>query len=178
MNALESTVARSTGTIVALDELSHVASQELGRMIYTLAGGIGKNRMMADTTMRRSYSWSTFVLLSAESSLEEKIRGEKGTWTAGMAVRIPDVDVTGVNRRVDKDTMARIAAIDTHFAMLVPRSSRALSTLVCTEVRVIFVMRSWVLPSGSPVKQTVSSSGLPWLSQFSTWPVIWHETLN
>src|SRR4051812_5153641 len=115
VNGVENTAAQSTGTILALDELAHVSGKELGRMIYTFAGGVGKSRMAADATMRESYSWSTFVLLSAESSLEEKIRGDGGEWTAGMAVRVPDVDVTGVNRRVDKRTMSKIEEIDAHF---------------------------------------------------------------
>jgi len=82
--------------------------------------------MATDATVRKSSSWSTFVLLSAEASLEEKIRADGGAWTAGMAVRIPDVDVTGVNRRVARATMARIEAIDAHFGHAGPAFVQAL----------------------------------------------------
>jgi hypothetical protein len=43
-----------------------------------------------------------------------------------MAVRIPDVDVTGVNRRVDRATMAEIETIDAHFGHAGPAFVRAL----------------------------------------------------
>jgi hypothetical protein len=39
---------------------------------------------------------------------------------------VPDVDVTGVNRRVDRATMARIEAIDTHFGHAGPAFVQAL----------------------------------------------------
>jgi len=109
-----------------LDELAHIPGKELSNFIYPLAGGVGKRRMAADTSLRESCSWSTFVLLSAEASLAEKIRGDGGEWTAGQAARIPDVDVSGVNRSVDRDIMAEIEAIDEHFGHAGPAFVRAL----------------------------------------------------
>src|SRR4051812_6505415 len=72
-NGVELLASRSNGTVLALDELGHVSGKELGKIIYSLAGGVGKTRMTADAQLRPSYSWSTFVLLSAEKSLEEKV---------------------------------------------------------------------------------------------------------
>ena len=115
VNSMEAVAARSNGTVLVLDELAHLPGKELGRLIYMLAGGVGKRRMTSDAALREGYTWSTFVLLSAESSLEEKIRSDGGDWTAGMTVRVGDVDVTGVNRNVDRAILAGIGAIDEHF---------------------------------------------------------------
>ena len=114
-NGIEGMAARANGTILALDELGHVTGKELGKNIYSLASGVGKSRMTADAQLRASHTWSTFVVLSAEKSLEEKVRGDGGEWYGGMAARIPDVDVTNVDRAVDQAVMARIQACDQHF---------------------------------------------------------------
>jgi hypothetical protein len=126
VNAAESAAARANGTILALDELAHVSGKELAKVIYMLAGNVGKRRMAADGATRERHSWSTFVLLSSELSLEEKITADGGEWTAGMAARIPDVDVTGVNRQVDRHILDRIEAIDVHFGRAGPAFVREL----------------------------------------------------
>jgi hypothetical protein len=116
VNGMELTASRSNGTVCVLDELAHVSGKELGRMIYTLAGGAGKKRMTAEAADREGYSWRTFIVLSAENSLEEKIRSDKDAqWSPGMTVRIPDIDVTGVNRRVPKATMEQIEGFHAHY---------------------------------------------------------------
>ncbi len=92
---------RPTVRSCASTRLAHVPGKELTKIVYLVAGGTGKGRMNADAELRASYEWKTFGILSAETSLEEKIRSDGGEWTAGQAVRIPDIDVTGINRRVD-----------------------------------------------------------------------------
>lgn len=114
-NAIEALAYRATGTVLSLDELAHVHGKEAARMIYTIAGGVGKRRMTADATMRDSYTWSTFAILSGECSLAEKVTRDGGEWSAGMAVRIVDVDVTGINRNVPASTLEQIDTIDRHF---------------------------------------------------------------
>lgn len=114
-NGIEAMASRSNGTILALDELGHVHGKELGKIIYSLASGVGKGRMTAEAQMRQSHTWSTFVVLSAEKSLEEKVRGDGGEWAGGMAVRIPDIDITGVNRAVDHAVLAQIQTVDRHY---------------------------------------------------------------
>ena len=91
-----------------------------------LPGNVGKGRMRADATMRRSYSWSTFAILSGETSLEEKVRGDGGHWTGGMAVRFADVDLTGVNRAVAVDQLDRLRRISEHYGHAGPAFVRGL----------------------------------------------------
>jgi hypothetical protein len=113
-NAVEALAFRATGTVLSLDELGHVSGKTAARMIYTIAGGVGKKRMTADAVVRDGFSWSTFAILSGECSLAEKIQADGGEWLAGMAVRIVDVDVTEINRQVDQHVLRQIAHIEAH----------------------------------------------------------------
>lgn len=115
VNAAEGMAARANGTVLVLDELAHVSGKELAKMIYTFAGGVGKARMTAEAMLRASYTWATFVLLSSESTLEEKVRADEGDWLAGMAVRFVDIDVSDVNRNVGRADIDRIASVDQHY---------------------------------------------------------------
>jgi phage/plasmid primase-like uncharacterized protein len=113
-NAVESIAQSASGTVLALDEVAHIDGRTLGRMVYAIAGGQGKARLSSEAVLRQRYSWTTFILLSGECSLEEKVREDDGQWMAGMAVRILDVDVTNVNRTVPQDVLARIDGILKH----------------------------------------------------------------
>jgi hypothetical protein len=95
-------------------------------MIYTIAGGVGKTRMNADASLRDTYTWSTFAVLSCECSLQEKVRSDGGEWLAGMAVRIVDIDVTGVDREIDAETLHSIGEIERHYGHAGPAFVQAL----------------------------------------------------
>jgi hypothetical protein len=125
-NSAEPLAQRSSGSIFGLDDLAHLAGKTVAGMIYTLAGDVGKKRMNADSSLRESYRWSTFGLLSCECSLEEKVRADGGEWRAGMAVRFPDIDVTGVNGKVDRATLDAIDGIDRNYGHAGPAFVRAL----------------------------------------------------
>ncbi len=125
-NATEALAERATGTILSLDELAHVSGKVVQKLIYMLAGGVGKRRMTSDAKLRESYCWSTFAILSAECSLEEKIRADEGEWLAGMAVRVVDVDVSDIDRKVDPGTLRLIAQIGHHYGHAGPAFVRAM----------------------------------------------------
>ncbi|TXN73422.1 DUF927 domain-containing protein [Methylobacterium sp. WL6] len=125
-NGVEMMAARSNGSVLAMDELGHVNGKELGKIIYSLASGVGKARMTADAQLRASHTWSTFIILSAEKSLEEKVRGDGGEWYGGMAARIPDIDISGVDRAVDHAVMAKIQAVDRNFGHAGPAFVKAM----------------------------------------------------
>jgi hypothetical protein len=80
-------------------------------MLYFLSGGTGKARMSADLTPRPTHTWATFVVLSSEKSLAQKINGDGGQWTGGMAARFPDVDCGEVDSNVPKQTLEKMAGI-------------------------------------------------------------------
>jgi hypothetical protein len=114
-NAVEALAQRSSGTVLALDEMAHADGKTVSRLIYSIAGGIGKARMTAAAALKDQYSWSTFAVISGECSLEEKVRQDGGQWMAGMAVRIVDVDVTAVNRAVDQAQLDAIYSVDRNY---------------------------------------------------------------
>jgi hypothetical protein len=82
--------------------------------------------MTADVTVRPNHTWATFVMMSGECSLEEKVKADDGIWQAGMAARIVDIDVTGVNRTVDAAVLKRMAGIEHHYGHAGPAFVRAL----------------------------------------------------
>ena len=125
-NAVEALAQRASGTVLALDELAHVSGKLAAKMIYTIAGGVGKRRMSADAAIKDSYAWATFAILSGECSLEEKVKSDGGEWLAGMAVRIVDIDVTDVNRSVDAETLRRIDDVEQHYGHAGPAFVRLL----------------------------------------------------
>jgi hypothetical protein len=124
-NYLEDMGDRSNGTILSLDELALVAGKVVARSIYTLAEGVGKGRMAPDANRRDRYCWQTFIILSCECSLEEKVRSDGGQWLAGMAVRIIDIHVTDVDRNVDPMTLRVIDGIERHYGYSGPAFVRS-----------------------------------------------------
>jgi hypothetical protein len=125
-NGLEAVAQASSGTVLALDEMAHADGRTVGRVIYSLAGGIGKTRMNDKAHLRRRYSWTTFFILSGECSLEDKVRGDGGVWQAGMTVRFPDVDTNDLNRTVPPETFTTIDGILEHHGHVGPAFVRAL----------------------------------------------------
>ncbi len=125
-NAVEVLAQGSHGTVLALDELAHADGKAVGRTIYSLAGNVGKSRMRADATLKPSYTWLTFAILSAECTLEEKIKADGGQWTGGMAVRFADIDVAGCNRAVEKERLNTLRTILMHYGQAGPEFVRQL----------------------------------------------------
>lgn len=125
-NATEALAQMANGTVLSLDELAHVSGKDISKLIYMLAGGVGKQRMSRDATIRQSSNWSTFVILSAEVSIEEKTRVDGGEWSAGKAVRIVDIGVTDVDRRVGAETLRRINQVEHHYGHAGPMFVRAM----------------------------------------------------
>ena len=126
-NAIELLARSSTGTVLALDELAHAEGRIVGRLIYALAGNSGKSRMNAAGALRSQATWSTFVLLSGEKSLEQKVVSDDGQWSGGMAARFTDIDVTDVNARVDAVTLKAMRGIFANYGHAGPRFVAALS---------------------------------------------------
>ncbi|MGI3900537.1 MAG: DUF927 domain-containing protein [Janthinobacterium lividum] len=126
VNGFEFLAVRANGTVFTLDELAHLTGRETAKVIYTLASGIGKARMTPTSGMREPHRWRTFAILSSETSLEAKITADGETWTGGQAVRIADVDVTGINRLLSAAAFAKIASVGQNYGHAGPAFVRAL----------------------------------------------------
>lgn len=113
-NALEILAQRSNGSLLSLDELEHADGKIVTKMIYSLSSGVGKSRMTKGATLQNSYAWNCFVIFSGECSLETKVRRDGGVWQPGMAVRICDVDVTGVSV-LSQEQMSAVEQTSGHY---------------------------------------------------------------
>jgi hypothetical protein len=98
VNAVEGLLANATGTFLALDELALCDGKQIGKLIFAIASGTGKERMNSDGTMRQSRNWQTFVTLSSEQSLEKRVIDDGGVYTEGAALRILDIDVSSLDK--------------------------------------------------------------------------------
>jgi hypothetical protein len=110
-NSIELVARQSNGTVLGLDELALIDGRTFGQVIYGLAAGVGKARMTVGLKLQRSIKWSTFVVLSCERTLEQKIKSDGGRWSGGMAARFADIDCSDVDRRVPAKTITAIDAM-------------------------------------------------------------------
>ena len=99
-NGLEATFAGAYDTCLPLDEVGQVEGRELGQALYMATGGVGKQRMRRDATLRPSHIWRTMVLSSGEHPIEAKLnedprRGARAH--AGQLVRAVDIPVRGTH---------------------------------------------------------------------------------
>lgn len=117
-NSLELSARQSNNMVLCLDDLAHSDGKAVGKAIYFLAGGVSKARMSVQLTMRPIYNWVTFIVLSCEQSLADKVTSAGGEWTGGMAVRFADIDCTEVNTRIPRATMAAIGGIYRHYGQV------------------------------------------------------------
>ncbi len=164
-NAIESLSQQANATILSLDELAHVNGKETGKMIYTIAGGVGKARMRQDASLREASRWSTFAILSAESSLQEKVEADGETFMAGMAARIPDVDVSGIDRNVDKAAMRQIEEVTRNFGHAGPAFVEAIQKeglhLKAAQLRESILQRALVLAGGEGADSALIRAAQP-----------------
>ena len=99
-NGLEATFAGACDACLPLDEVGQVEGRELGQALYMATGGVGKQRMRRDATLRASLAWRVTVLSSGEHPIEAKLnedpkRGARAH--AGQLVRAVDIPVRGVH---------------------------------------------------------------------------------
>jgi uncharacterized protein (DUF927 family) len=99
-NGLEAAFAGASDTCLPLDELGQVEGRELGQALYMATGGVGKQRMRRDATLKPSHSWRVIVLSSGEFPIETKLNEDPkhgARANAGQLVRAVDIPVCGVH---------------------------------------------------------------------------------
>jgi uncharacterized protein (DUF927 family) len=99
-NGIEGALAGANDTCLPLDEVGQVEGRELGHALYMAAGGVGKQRMRRDATLKPSHIWRVTVLSSGEHPIETKLnedprRGVRAH--AGQLVRAVDIPVCGAH---------------------------------------------------------------------------------
>lgn len=107
-NALESVAELHNDTLLPLDEISEVDPQELGRIIYQLAGGLAKGRSNASGGLRAQKSWRLMFLSTGEKSVRQMLGQVGQEAKGGQRVRMPDIPAD------DTTTGQRSIVVDAH----------------------------------------------------------------
>jgi len=90
-NALESMAREHNDTVLLLDELEQVESQEAGNIAYMLGNGQGKARANIHGDAKSIVTWRLLFLSTGEIGLAEHIAASGGRIRAGMEVRMLDI---------------------------------------------------------------------------------------
>jgi putative DNA primase/helicase len=95
-NGLEAALAGANDTCLPLDEVGQADGRELGQALYMTAGGVGKQRMRRDASLKPSHVWRVLALSTGEQPIETKLnedakRGARAH--AGQLVRAIDIRV-------------------------------------------------------------------------------------
>jgi putative DNA primase/helicase len=93
-NGLEGALAGANDTCLVLDEVGQADGRELGRALYMATGGVGKQRMRRDATLKPSHVWRALVLSGGEHPIQTKLSEDlkRGTRAyAGHLVRAIDI---------------------------------------------------------------------------------------
>ncbi|MFO6463102.1 DUF927 domain-containing protein [Jannaschia sp. KMU-145] len=117
-NAVEDLASIGSETVLCLDDLSNMANaKDLSAMLFSLSGSAGKARKKGrGAGLAVGAEYAAFTLFSNERGLKTTIdrAGRVGDFKTGIAVRFPDVDVTG-GVEVDGGTIGRLDDFKANF---------------------------------------------------------------
>ncbi|WP_140919643.1 DUF927 domain-containing protein [Limnobaculum xujianqingii] len=92
-NGMEGAAMMFNDTLLALDEISECAPQEVGNIIYSLGNGVGKQRASRTGLARATARWRCSVISSGELTTVATIEQSNTRVKAGQAVRLIDIPV-------------------------------------------------------------------------------------
>lgn len=90
-NGIEAAATQFSDTFLTLDEIGVASGHEVGNVVYSIAGGIGKQRANRDGSAKLPSTWRIFVLSTGEISISDKIREGGKRVRAGQEIRILDL---------------------------------------------------------------------------------------
>ena len=90
-NALESLAREHNDTVLLLDELEQVESEEAGNIAYMLGNGQGKARANVHGDAKDIVTWRLLFISTGEIGLAEHVAAGGGRIRAGMEVRMLDI---------------------------------------------------------------------------------------
>jgi uncharacterized protein (DUF927 family) len=89
-NGIEAAATQFSDTFLPLDEIGVASTHEVGNVIYSIAGGVGKQRANRDGSAKLPNTWRIFILSTGEISIADKIREGGKRARAGQEIRILD----------------------------------------------------------------------------------------
>lgn len=125
-NALEIVVSKSSGAGANIDEAKTAKGDVIQEFSFRVTGGSTKTRMdRSGNTLRDGAVWNTFVTMSVEESIAQKIRGAGDVVTTGLGARLLELDVTGTPLFAD-EFAAKLRDIKNHTGHAGPEFVKAL----------------------------------------------------
>lgn len=109
----ESTAEAHNDTLLCLDELEQAPEDELGRIVFLLAGGLSKSRSTAGGGLRAVKTWRVMICSSGEKSIRHQMGQAGKEYKGGKAVRLADIPVDGDDgsRAIFEDTHGKKAEV-------------------------------------------------------------------
>jgi putative DNA primase/helicase len=93
----ESMAEAHNDTALCIDELEQAPKDELGKIIFLLAGGLSKSRSTVSGGLRPNKSWRVMICSSGEKSIKHQMSMQGDAYKGGKAVRIVDIPCDGVD---------------------------------------------------------------------------------
>jgi uncharacterized protein (DUF927 family) len=91
-NGIEAAATQFSDTFLPLDEIGVASGHEVGNVIYSIAGGVGKQRANRDGSAKLPNTWRIFILSTSEISIADKIREGGKKARAGQEIRVLDLN--------------------------------------------------------------------------------------
>ncbi len=90
-NGLEGAAAMFNDNLLVLDEINECNPQDVGKIVYALGNGVGKQRAGRTGSARAVTRWKCFVLSSGERTVSTTMQEGGHRAKAGQAVRLLDI---------------------------------------------------------------------------------------
>lgn len=91
-NAFESTAAQHNDACLFLDELGQAHPEQIGQVVYKLAGGIGRGRADQNGNARERRQWRVLFLTTGETDLSTMLASAGKRSFTGQELRLADIE--------------------------------------------------------------------------------------
>lgn len=91
-NAFESTAAQHNDACLFLDELGQAHPEQIGQVVYKLAGGVGRGRADQNGNARERRQWRTLFLTTGETDLTTMMAAAGKRSFTGQELRLADIE--------------------------------------------------------------------------------------
>jgi len=90
-NAFESTAAQHNDACLFMDELGQAPAEQIGQIVYKLAGGVGRGRADQNGNARSRRQWKVCFLTTGETDLATMLASVGKRSFAGQELRLADI---------------------------------------------------------------------------------------
>jgi len=92
-NGMEAASVSFNDCLMALDEIKQCDPRDVGKIVYAVSNGQGKQRMTRDAAARESYQWRVFLLSNGERTMQSIMAEAKKDVHAGQEIRMLELHV-------------------------------------------------------------------------------------